>query len=168
MGEDAGQDHLDPLFSDLGRQVGYVDGHVGPRALATQGNGSVASYEVGVMPTVATHTGACGVPAHDGLAGVAQDEAEDPPRHRGDAAAGACDTAMLFDEEGVAASTQGPALIVHPNHLGHDTASTTWTPVPVGITRRAQRLGANLAHGFGGSTAAVADGQGDAGGTLVT
>lgn len=168
MGKDTDQDRLDPLFRDLGCQVGDVGRHVGLRALATQSDVNVTSYEVGVMPAVATHTGACGVSAHDGLAGMAQDEAEDPSRHRGNATTGAVDAAMLFDEEGVAASTQCPALIVHPSHLGHDAASSTRTPVPVGITRGAQRLAADLAHGFGGSTAAVADGQGDVGGTQVT
>jgi hypothetical protein len=168
MGEDAGQDHLDPLLSDLGCQAGDVGRHVGLRALATHSDVSVTSYEVGVMPAVATHTGVCGVPAHDDLAGMAQDEAEDPSWHRCNATTGAVDAAMLFDEEGVAASTQGPALIVHPCHLGDDTASTTRTLVPVGVTRGAQRLAADPAHGFGGSTAAVADGQGDVGGTQVT
>jgi len=120
-----------------------------------------------MVTTAAACAGACGVSAHERLAGVAQREAEDAPGHGGDPTARTGDTSVFFDEDGVTRSTQGLAVIVNPGHLGHDTAPGAGPPVTIGVTRRAQRLAVDLAHGLRCRTAAVTQRQCDGVGAVV-
>jgi len=161
MGEDRTEDHLDLFWIDARLDSGNVGQHVHLGAGPAQCRRVAAGDDVGVALAAAARTGARGVSAHDGLAGMAQDKAGHPSRCSGHRAAGADNAVVLSDKERVAGPTQRASFVVDPDHLGHRSTSDTGPSVTIGETRRAQRLGAFSAHRFRNRTTAVADRQRD-------